>query len=662
MNKLVKLFCLFVFILSAFLLITQRVETTKAAEVYPFNGIITADALVVHDVPSTSKGEVTQIAYGSRVIITGSASNNMYSVKYDGNQTGYISKSYVINVDNNTLTSDAPGVESYQSYCSTLVGKGFDDSYCPYLYYLHSIHPSWVFNADRVGMTLEEASKGEENYCSLQTTNQNYWLKTTPNECPTKGTCWYYIKSSVIASFMDPRNSLFENLIFQFLDSDANKDLANDSTIEYLVGNGNLKQYLSYFKSAASTEGINVVDLVARSKQEGNNTAGYGPSSGIYTTKTGIKYDGKSLDGYYNFYNIGAYKANGMSPTTRAVAYAAGFFESTSYGRPWDTEEKAITGGANFIASRYVKIGQDTIYYQKFNISSYRASDNKMYTNQYMTNVYAPASEGKDAKSVYDKSGALDSAFVFTIPVFNNMGPVAQPLNKSSVNSLIDITINGTTITGFDPDVVEYNINYPTEENYISLSALPANSSSSVISGTGTLTFVDDVINTTIVVRAEDGSTKSYNLTIKKINANEVVSVEDVINKVDVKANKDIVYGISPNTQVSTLVNSITKNGGNAIVYDAEGNKKNSGSLITGDKIKISGTTEEKNFTVAISGDINSDGKINSLDLLIVQKHILKYNTLSGADYYAADVSYDGKLNSLDLLKIQKHILGYSSL
>lgn len=662
MNKFLKLFCLFIFLLSAFLLATYNVETIEAAEVFPFNGIITADALVVHNTPSTTVGSVTELAYGSRIVVTGSASSSMYSIKYDGNQTGYVSKAYVINVDENTLTEDASNVESYQSYCSTLVGKGFDESYCPYLYYLHSIHPQWIFNADKVGMTLEEASKGEENYCSLQTSNQNYWLKTTPNECPKSGTCWYYVKSSVISSFMDPRNSLFENLIFQFLDSDANKDLANDATLEYLVGNGNLKQYLDYFKKAASSEGINVVDLVARSKQEGNNTAGYGPSSGVYTTKTKITYDGKSLDGYYNFYNIGAFKSNGMTPTTRAVAYAAGFFTSTTYGRPWTTEEKAITGGANFIASRYVKIGQDTIYYQKFNISSYRDSDNKMYSNQYMTSIYAPASEGKDAKSVYEKSNTLDSPFVFTIPVFNNMGPVAQPLNKSSVNSLIDLKIDGTTIVGFDPDVVEYNINYPTESDSITITAQPANSTSSVISGTGTLTFTDNLITTTIVVMAEDGSTKNYNLTIKKINANEVVSVSDVINKVDVKADKDVLYGISPNTQVSTLINSITKNGGNATIYDSEGNKKNSGNLITGDKIKITGTTEEKSFTVAVSGDVNSDGKINSLDLLITQKHILKYSTLSDEYYYAADVSYDGSLNSLDLLKIQKHILGYSSL
>lgn len=660
MKIIVKIFCIFIFLLSAFLLLTNEIKTVDAVEEFPFNGIITADALIVHNTPSTSVGDVTELAYGTRITVTGSATSSMYSIIYDNNQTGYVSKGYVINVDANTLTSDAGNVESYQSYCSTLTSKGFDTSYCPYLYYLHSKHPNWVFNADKIGLTLEEVSEGEENYCSLQTSNQNYWLKTKPNECPKSGVCWYYVKASVISSFMDPRNSLFENLIFQFLDSDANKDLYSDETLSYLVGNGNLKQYLSDFKTAASTQGINAVELVSRSKQEGNNTVGYGPSSGKYTTNTGTFYNGLTLDGFYNFYNIGAFKADGLTPTTRAVAYAASYIGGTSYGRPWNSASKAISGGADFLASRYIKRGQDTIYYQKFNVSSYRLSD--MYTNQYMTSIYAPASEGKDTKSTYEKSNSLDLPFVFTIPVYENMGSVYQPLNKSSANSLINIAINGTTIVGFDPDVIEYNINYPTEDNTISLTATPSSSTSSVISGTGTLSFVNNIINTTIVVKAEDGSTKSYSLTIKKINASEIASVTDVINKIDVKADKDIVYGISPNTQVSTIINSITKNGGNAVVYDADGNKKNSGVLITGDKIKISGTTEEKQYTIAVRGDTNSDGKVSSLDLLRTQKHILKYSTLSGASFYAADTNYDGKISSLDLLKIQKHILGSKSL
>ena len=36
----------------------------------------------------------------------------------------------------------------------------------------------------------------------------------------------------------------------------------------------------------------------------------------------------------------------------------------------WNSIQKAITGGAEFIGSGYITKGQDTLYYQKFNVIS----------------------------------------------------------------------------------------------------------------------------------------------------------------------------------------------------------------------------------------------------------------------------------------------------
>lgn len=54
--------------------------------------------------------------------------------------------------------------------------------------------------------------------------------------------------------------------------------------------------------------------------------------------------------------------------------------------------------------------------------------------------------------------------------------------------------------------------------------------------------------------------------------------------------------------------------------------------------------------------------KLNILDLLRVQKHILKASTLTGAQAQAGDVSKDETIDILDLLKVQKHILGVSDI
>ncbi len=59
-------------------------------------------------------------------------------------------------------------------------------------------------------------------------------------------------------------------------------------------------------------------------------------------------------------------------------------------------------------------------------------------------------------------------------------------------------------------------------------------------------------------------------------------------------------------------------------------------------------------------GDVNNDGQITVLDLLYVQRYLLRTMTLNPQQLKAADVSKDGVVNVLDLLMIQKHLLGIS--
>ena len=58
-------------------------------------------------------------------------------------------------------------------------------------------------------------------------------------------------------------------------------------------------------------------------------------------------------------------------------------------------------------------------------------------------------------------------------------------------------------------------------------------------------------------------------------------------------------------------------------------------------------------------GDINGDGKINSIDLLVLQRHILEIEKIEGVAYKAGNINKNGKKpTSVDLLLIQRHILG----
>ena len=676
MKKIIS-FILVLFFIVGTVLLSLRLEVINAAVNYPFEGMTYGDSLVVHSKADTSDNTaVTELVYGTKVQVIGKT-NNMYKIVYDNNKTGYVSANYVLNYEGGMLTSNVSGIETYNNYCNSLVSKGFDRSYCKYLYYLHYKHPNWEFKADLVDYTLEEVAKEEEDKVVLQTNNKNYWL----NGKYIEGN-YYYIKSSVIESFADPRNGLFEQLIFQFLDLEESKGIYNDAALKDISGSsGNLAKYINSFKKVAVEVGVSPVHIMSRSEQEGANKSNYGAITGLYTTSTGRKSaQGYSLDGYYNFYNIGSYTDSNYDYTVqRGLAYAAGFLEKNScmvknssgkyvysesacgklsYNRPWNTPEAAIVGGAEFIANEYIKQGQDTLFFQKFNLSSYR--DFSIFTHQYMTNIHAPVNESITMYSAYSAGNLMNSKFVFVIPVYKNMSDdSSEPINKSSNSRLTSISIDDKAISEFDPVRVEYlDYKYITEANTIRVGAKTEDSKATV-SGTGTYTFDSNgVANIKLTVTAENGDKTVYVVVVEQVKPAENITVTDIVSKMGVKVNGSVMYGISPGTDVSTLVRTVINNKGAATVVDSNNKSKTTGNLATGDKITISGTTDKKQYTIAVRGDVNGDGEVKLSDMIMVQSHILKKLTLKGVQFYAGDVNYDSSVKLSDMIMIQSQILG----
>lgn len=61
-------------------------------------------------------------------------------------------------------------------------------------------------------------------------------------------------------------------------------------------------------------------------------------------------------------------------------------------------------------------------------------------------------------------------------------------------------------------------------------------------------------------------------------------------------------------------------------------------------------------------GDVNGDGKISSMDYVLVKNHILRIQILSGKGAIAGDVNKDGTISSMDYVLIKNHILGISKI
>ena len=128
-------------------------------------------------------------------------------------------------------------------------------------------------------------------------------------------------------------------------------------------------------------------------------------------------------EGYYNYFNVGAYAANGMTAVQRGVWYAS---QDGSYGRPWNTRYKSILGGAEYYYKAYVSKNQNTLYLKKWDVMN---GESQLGDYQYMTNIMGAYSESIKLRTAYLTNGSLDTSsnFVFYIPVYKDMPEKASP-------------------------------------------------------------------------------------------------------------------------------------------------------------------------------------------------------------------------------------------
>ena len=80
----------------------------------------------------------------------------------------------------------------------------------------------------------------------------------------------------------------------------------------------------------------------------------------------------------------------------------------------------------------------------------------------------------------------------------------------------------------------------------------------------------------------------------------------------------------------------------------------------TGNKIQAKENGKVlREYQIILYGDVNGDGKINSVDLLVLQRHILEIETLGEIYQKSANIRKTANNpSSVDLLLIQRHILG----
>ncbi len=260
-------------------------------------------------------------------------------------------------------------------------------------------------------------------------------------------------------------------------------------------GSRSQASYAEIIMEAAQQSGVSPYVLAAMILQE----QGSGSSDSI---------SGQS--GYYNYFNVGAYATSEMTAVQRGIWYAA---QSGSYNRPWTSIEKSIVGGALFYAENYLNAGQNTLYLKKWNVQG-----SNMYKHQYMTNVPGAAEEGAKLSAAYS-SDMKSAAHEFSIPVYLNMPDTAaaKPTGDGSPNNkLSSLSVDGFTLTpGFQMDTEQYTLVVDPSVTAVNVSASQAESHAQ-ISGTGTVALTETSTTVNITVTAQNGTTRTYQITINK--------------------------------------------------------------------------------------------------------------------------------------------------
>lgn len=619
----------------------------------------------------TSYSVVIKVYKGQRVNVlsqTTAEGMNWYNVSFSlrgSTYTGWMCADYVA-LDNNASGGSSAGgavTQTDAEYIAALQAAGFPASYCNSLLALHQKYPNWQFVAVQTGLDWNAAVSGESvvgrNLIQNSVNDSRKSADSAAYDWATNtwygfdGVSWVSAAPEYIAYCMDPRNFLNETYIFQFetLEYAAYQNAAGVSNIlanTFMAGNytdtdGAVRSYADSFVEIGTGLAVSPYHLAARCKQE-QGAKGTSPLiSGSYS----------GYAGYYNYFNVRAYTTNSASATVNGLAYAK--------QQGWNTIYKSLAGGSQIVADNYIKKGQNTIYFEKFNV----VYQNSLYSHQYMTNVQAAMSEGSNmAKAYTDKN----QAFVFRIPVYNNMPETAAGFSdKGNPNNWLSaLYVDGCNLTpGFSGATTAYSLVVGADVSSINVSAAPV-AATSTVSGTGnySLNYGNNTIEITCI--SQSGSARTYTITVARQQPEASGQTTQITDSASITTayavSGDSVTGIAPGTSAAAVQAGIAGNGCTVQVLNADGTA-NTGTVGTGNKVTVYVDGQPvKQYEVVIYGDVNGDGKISNIDVVLMQRHILGITTQSGAYLQAANTNKDGSVSNIDVVIAQRHILGMSTI
>ncbi len=304
--------------------------------------------------------------------------------------------------------------------------REFPSEYQTYLKSMRDSHPKWKFVAMKTNVSLNDAVENEYGDKSWISASSKYAERGTQSG-------WAIASKEGIKYYMDPLNWLDDEHIFMFEQLTFNDSYHSESAVASMLSStfmsgkipGDTRTYAYAFYNIGKEKRLSPAHLASRVLQEQGN--------GTSPLISGDGYGGKypQYRGYYNYFNIGASGSSNDEVIRNGLKKA--------YDNDWNTRYASLEGGASSIGTGYVLKGQDTIYLEKFNVNP--EAVNAMYSHQYMQNIQAPSTEALSVRKIYNGAGALNSQFVFKIPVYvgntYNLNMTSATLKKGSSATLV---------------------------------------------------------------------------------------------------------------------------------------------------------------------------------------------------------------------------------
>ena len=406
---------------------TDRLSYTKT---FGVNDVYETNVEDIYGHSITVKIEVTTIAPTITVEYIRNNNNTVTVIMHSNEPLKDTKPSWTLSEDKLSYTKTFGASEDYTTDVEDIYGNvttvritisltnnsnfsNLDESKYPgyktLLQQLQNQHPNWTIKLVYTGLDWNNALDIESGYAGNEENKEPYsltqatgaWRDSSDQNTYQGG--WYKASREAIAYMMDPRNSLDQYYVFQFQNM-ARSSIDTVGNVSTMTNGTFLQNYVNDIVNASMDHNVSAFHLASRMLLE-QGTSGW--------SINGYQYNGRTV---YNYANIGATGGSAEEIIQNGAAYA--------YNHHWFTPQFCIDGTAEWIYNNYLNKGQNTKYFEKFNVIK-----QPFGSNQYMQNIRAANDEGYNTAKSLEKGGLLKYPYEFLIPVYENMPstPCARP-------------------------------------------------------------------------------------------------------------------------------------------------------------------------------------------------------------------------------------------